>query len=177
MKKKDFKTRMVKILDYDLTIAFRGQAKVILKEHEAIEITEEEFNRLKTRKDPFREYNTSKKQYDTFVIPDAYGKDEHLIYVLLKVCKNYHGFKRHCSNCNNSNILCDCMLWLCYCGECMSHYIKIYKCNEDDFKFGITSYRNEYDDSFDDRVNYYMYLQLDEQKTASENEFIPVKWE
>lgn len=178
MKKKNFKTRMVKVLDHDFMISFRGSFKVILKEYEAIEITKEEFEILKTRKDPFAEYNTAKKNYEAFVIPNIYGEDEHLIYVLSSTCKNYRGFKRHCSNCEPDSLGFNnyCRMWSCYCVESLSSYIKIYKSDNEDRKFGITSYRHEYDDSVDDRRNYYMYQQLKEQETASEDEFIPVKW-
>lgn len=176
MKKKDFKTRIVKILTYDNFI-FRGRIKVVLKEYEAIEITTEEFERIKTRKNPFAEYNTAKKQYNTFVIPDIYGEDEHLIYILQHVCDNYHGFKRHCHTCPNYDFSY-CMKWACYCTETISHYERIILnplpgCDDDD----DNGYRYVSKYPVDDNINWYMYEQLKEQETASEDEFIPFKLE
>ena len=171
---KKFKTRTCKMLNYDFNILFNTNSnfnfKVVLEEIEAIEITEEEFNLLMTRKNPFKDYNTSEIEYNAFVIPNKYGTEDYVLYVLTDVCKNYRGFRHHCNNCPNDIFPgYYCITWACYFSENLSS--NIYICcesEETDNKKWI------WNDSVDDERNLYMYDQLELQSKADESEFTPI---
>lgn len=171
MKKKDFRTRTCKVLSTDINIFFRGRPKVICKKLTAIEITEEEFDNLKTKKNPFKDYNTANIKYNTFIIPNKYGKGQHKIYHLTHVCDKYSGYNRKCPECDKFTFN-NCIVWNVYISMSLSS--NFYVCpeiEESDNKKYI------FNDPIDDMMNAYMFDQLKEQRRGCKDEFIKVDWD